>query len=113
MRRLIRNVEGEPPLFMHRRLYRLRVIDQRVRFAVCKMGRQYNRPRYMSAQRTPEQQAELRLACQSFIGARSPDPRVARYHFELGRWILLADPGVSDKQKWSLVAEGPEVHARG
>lgn len=51
---LIRNIEGEPrPLILHRWLHRLRVIDQHVRFAACKMlGLRYHRPRYMNAQRT-------------------------------------------------------------
>ena len=50
MRRLIRNIEGEPrPLILHRRLHRLRVVDQHVRFAACKvLGLQYHRPRYMN-----------------------------------------------------------------
>ena len=43
MRRLIRNIEGEPePLILHPRLHRLRVVDQHVRFAACKvLGLQY------------------------------------------------------------------------
>ena len=119
MRRLIRNIEGEPrPLIMHRRLHRLRVVDQHVRYRVCAMlGLKYRRPRYMYAQRTPEQEADLRLACESFLGVRSTDPRVARYYFEVGRWILLASPGVSDERKRTLLAEVPrcspadEAHA--
>ena len=109
MRRLIRNIEGEPrPLILHRQLHRLRVIDQHVRFAACKvLGLQYRWPRYMYAQRTPEQEAHLRLACESFLGIPSTDPRVARYYFEVGRWILLASPGVSDERKRDLLAEGP------
>ena len=109
MRRLIRNIEGEPrPLILHRQLHRLRVIDQHVRFAACKvLGLQYRWPRYMDAQRTPEQEAHRRLACESFLGVRSTDPRVARYYFEVGRWILLASPGVSDERKRHLLAEGP------
>ena len=118
--RLIRNIEGEPrPLVLHRRLHRLRVIDQHVRFSVCKvLGLQYHRPRYMNAQRTPEQEADLRLACESFLGVRSTDPRVARYYFEVGRWILLASPNVSDERKRTLLAEVPRcshddmVHTR-
>ena len=94
MRRLIRNIEGEPrPLVLHRRLHRLRVIDQHVRHRVCAMlGLKYRWPRYVYAERTPEQEADLILACESFLGVRSPDPRVARYYFEIGRWILLAKP---------------------
>lgn len=108
-RRLIRNIEGErPPLIMHRRMYRVRALDQRLRFVACKaLGLKYRRPRYMNSQRTPEQEADLALACESFIGVRSPDPRVARYYFEVGRWILLADPSISDERKRSLLAEGP------
>ena len=119
MRRLIRNIEGEPrPLIMHRRLYRLRVLDRRVRLAVCKaMGWQYRGPRYMAPQRTPHQDAETRLAIEAYVGQRSPDPRLVRYFSERTRLMQLADPIVSDDAKRRLVAEGPrcspadETHA--
>lgn len=119
MRRLIRNTEGEPrPLIMHRRLYRLRALDQRVRLAVCKaMGWEYRRPRYLAPQRTPEQDAETRLAIEAFVGQRSPDPRLVRYFSERTRLMQLADPMVSDDAKRRLDAEGPrcspadEAHA--
>ena len=114
MRRLIRNIEGEPrPLILHRRLHRLRVIDQYVRYRACMMlGLQYRRPRYLNAQRTLEQEADLMLACESFIGVRSPDPRVARYYFEIGRWILLASPNVSDERKRRFAGRKAPVLAR-
>ena len=107
MRRLIRNIEGERrPLIMHPRLHWLRAIDQNLRLAACKvMGWQYRRPRYTS--RTPGQAAEQALACEAFLGAHSPDPRVARYYFEMGRWILLANPNISDDQKQALLSEEP------
>ena len=106
-------------MVLHRRLHRLRVIDQHVRYRVCAMlGLKYRWPRYVYAERTPEQEADLILACESFLGVRSPDPRVARYYFEIGRWILLASPNVSDERKRTLLAEGPRrshddmVHTR-
>ena len=119
MRRLIRNIEGEPrPLIMHRRLYRLRVLDRRVRLAVCKaMGWQYRGPRYMAPQQTPHQDAETRLAIEAYVGQSSPDPRLVRYFSERTRLMQLADPIVSDDAKRRLVAEGPrcspedEAHA--
>ena len=119
MRRLIRNIEGEPlPLIMHRRLYRWRALDQRVRLAACKaMGWEYRRPRYLAPQRKPAQDAETRLAIEAFVGQRSPDPRLVRYFSERTRLMQLVDPMVSDDAKRRLVAEGPrcspadEAHA--
>ena len=109
MRRIIRNIEGErPPMIMDRRLLWLCSLDVRLRFRVYKaLGMRVRRPRYMTPRRTPEQQARTYLAIESYVGMRSPDPRVARYFNERRRWIQLTKPGTSEDDKRVLVAEGP------
>ena len=119
MRRLIRNIEGEPrPLIMHPRLYWLRSIDRRLRYHACRaMGWRFRAPRYMSPRQTPEQRMLTHLAIEAYVGVRSPDPRLVRYFSERTRLMQLADPSVSDDTKRRLVAEGPrcspadEAHA--
>ena len=109
MRRLIRYIEGErPPLIMEPRLFWVRYLDVHLRFLVYRMlGMRVRRPRYMTPRRTPEQQARTFLAIESYVGMRSPDPRVARYFDERRRWIQMTEPGASDEVKRILVAEGP------
>ena len=107
--RLIRNIEGEPrPLIMHPRLFWVREADSFVRDLFCNiLGRYSRRPRYMTAEQTPEQHARTLLACEAFMGAMSPEPRLARYYLERSRLGMLADPTVSEARKRELVAEGP------
>ena len=109
MRRLIRNIEGEPPpLIRHRRLSWLRTADCTVRHRVCLALRiPFRGPRYLVAQRTPEQRARTRLAIEAYVGMRSPDPRLVRYFKERCRLMELTDPTVADDAKRLLVAEGP------
>ena len=112
--RLIRNIEGEPrPLIMHPRLFWVREADSFVRDLFCNiLGRYSRRPRYMTAEQTPEQHARTLLACEAFMGAMSPEPRLARYYLERSRLGMLADPTVSEARKRELVAEGPRCVAR-
>ena len=92
--RLIRNIEGQrPPLIMHRRLWRLRRLDVRIRGLVSRaLGMPYTRPRYLSRQRTPEQHERRLLAIESFLCRRSPDQRRARYFQERARLLQLTRP---------------------
>ena len=121
MRRLIRNIEGEPPpLIMHPQLSWLRTIDSVVCHRFCStLGIPFRRPRYMTARRTPVQRARTRLAIEAFVGMRSPDPRLVRYFSERCRLMELTDPTVADDAKRLLVAEVPrcspedEAHALG
>ena len=61
----------------------------------------------MTAEQTPEQHARTLLACEAFMGAMSPEPRLARYYLERSRLGMLADPTVSEARKRQLVTEGP------
>ena len=107
--RLIRNVEGEPwPLILHPRLAWLREADCFVRGSLRRLlGLPWSAPRYLTIERTPEQRADALLACEAFVGAHSPDPRLARYYGELRRLGLLADARVSEERKRCLIGEGP------
>ena len=113
--RLIRNIEGEPrPLIMHPRLFWVREADCFVRDGVRRrLGLPWRAPRYMAVERTPEQRADALLACEAFIGAHSPDPRLARYYSELRRLGVLANPKVSEKRKMAPDRRGAAVLARG
>ena len=119
VRRLIRNIEGEPlPLITHRRLSWLRTADSLVRHRACiAVGIPFSGPRYLVARRTPEQRARTRLAIEAYVGMRSPDPRLVRYFKERCRLMELTDPTVADDTKRLLAAEGPrcsredEAHA--
>ncbi len=115
MRRLVRNIEGEPrPLIVHRRLFWLRYLDRRVRYAGCKvLGLQFRGPRYMAPRRTPEQDAETRLAIESFL--RQASAAAGR-----GPQRFLAQPppvGVS-REEWARAfleaqSPNPDVRQRG
>lgn len=109
MRRLVRNIQGERrPLIVHRRLYRLRVLDLWLRHGVCRMtGMKFRVPRYRAPSRTPEQEARTLLAIEAYVGMRSPDPRVARYFNERRRWLQITRTSTTDETKRVLVAEGP------
>ena len=61
----------------------------------------------MAVERTPDQRADALLACEAFIGAMSPEPRLARYYLERSHLGMLADPTMSEARKRELVAEGP------
>ena len=70
MRRLIRNIQGEPrPLIMHRRLQWLRAVDEWVRYRVRRaLGLAYRRPRYLTPRCSPEQEMRRLWIKQSRTG---------------------------------------------
>ena len=109
MRPLIRNIQGKPrPLIMHRRLQWLRAVDEYVRYRVRRaLGLAYRRPRYLTPQRTPEQERRRLLTVEAFVGRHSPDPRLVRYYDERARLLRLANPAVADEAKRHLAAEDP------
>ena len=88
---LIRNIEGKPlPLIMHQRLRRVRKFDRAARRRFCKFaGLTYKSPGYERSRKTPEQEAELREACRTFLGSRSPNLEVAQRYQERARQSLL------------------------
>lgn len=115
MRCLVRNIEREPkPLIMHRRLRWLRTVDEWVRYRVRRaVGLGYRRPRCLTPRRTPEQDAETRLAIKSF-------PRQAGTAAGRGPQRFLAQPppvGVS-REEWARAfleaqSPNPDVRQRG
>ena len=109
MRRLIRNIQGEPrPLIMHPRLYWLIKLDWKVRALWAFVTRtRYKAPRYTHPMMSAEEIALERESVRNFIGGRSPNPVVARYYRERSRLALLASDNVSESRKQELRAAGP------
>ena len=109
MRRLIRNIHGEPPpLIMHPRLYWLVKLDWNARAVWAFVTRtRYRRPLYTHTLMSAEERALQRESIRNFIGGRSPNPVVARYYRERSRLALLASDNVSESRKQELRAAGP------
>ncbi len=109
MRRLIRNIHGEPrPLIMHPRLRWLVKIDRKARSLWAFVTRTpYKWPLYTRPMMSAEERALRRESIRNFIGGRSPNPVVARYYRERSRLALLASDDVSESRKQELRAAGP------
>ena len=109
MRRLIRNIHGEPrPLIMHPRLRWLVKLDSKGRALWALVTRtRYKGPRYMRPLMSAEERAQQREAVRCLIGGRSPNPVVARYYRERSRLALLASDNVSESRKQEMRAAGP------
>ena len=77
MRRLIRNIHGEPPpLIMHPRLRWLVKLDRRARAVWALVTRtRYRRPRYARPLMSAEERALQRESIRNFIGGRLPQSR--------------------------------------
>lgn len=92
MRRLIRNIHGEPrPLIMHPRLRWLVKIDRRARSLWAFVTRtRYRWPLYTRPLMSAEERALRRESIRNLIRGRSPNPVVARYYRERSRLALLA-----------------------
>ena len=109
MRRLIRNIQGEPrPLIMHPRLYWLVKLDWKARAMWALVTRtRYRHPRYARPLMSAAERAQQRESIRNFVGGRSPNPVVARYYRERSRLALLASDNVSESRKQELRAAGP------
>ena len=109
MRRLIRDIHGEPrPLIMHPRLRWLVKMDRRARSLWAFVTRTpYKWPLYTRPLMSAEERALRRESIRNFIGGRSPNPVVARYYRERSRLALLASDDVSEARKQELRAAGP------
>ena len=109
MRRLIRNIAGEPrPLIMHRRLRWLVEINSVIRCAWAMLARTpYRRQMYTRPQMPEEERSLQRESIRNFLGGRSPNPVVARYYRERSRQALLASDDVGAQRKQELQAAGP------